>query len=71
MNVSARSIIDSLRIEAKALVDAVTSDDSGTMVAGQWTGGHGGLLSRATIAKADALRRTLARLDQIDGPAHG
>lgn len=37
---------------AEALIDAVTFDDSGSH--GQ--GGNGGLLSRETIRKADALR---------------
>ena len=66
-----RSALDQIRREARALVDAVTDDDSGAMVAGQWTGGHGGLLSRATISKADALRRSLAALDQAEAAAHG
>lgn len=44
--------IDALIRAAEALVEAVTFDDSGTH--GQ--GGNGGLLSRETIRKADALR---------------
>ncbi len=44
-----------LIIKAKALVDAVSRDDSGIMVGGQWVAGNGGLLSRETIASADAL----------------
>lgn len=57
--------IDELRRQARALVNAVTDDESGSMVAGQWMGGHGGLLSRTTLAKADALRRTLDALDLV------
>jgi len=47
---------------AQGLVDAVQADDVGSMVAGQWVGGNGGLLSRATIAAADRLRSALAGL---------
>ena len=53
--------VDSLRAKAKNLVDAVSSDDTGKLVGGQWMAGNGGLLSRATIAAADALRLELAR----------
>lgn len=45
---------------AKALVDAVSFDDSGAMVAGQWKGGNGGLLSRETLKAADTLRKVIA-----------
>lgn len=44
---------------ARELVDAISFDDSGMMVAGKWMGGNGGLLSRETIQKADAVRRAL------------
>ena len=44
---------------ARELVDAVAFDDCGAVVAGQLVGGHGGLLSRETIKKADALRLAL------------
>ena len=53
--------VDSLRAKAKNLVDAVSSDDTGKLVGGQWMAGNGGLLSRATIAAADALRLELAK----------
>ena len=46
-------------IKAKILVDAVSRDDNGIMVAGQWRASNGGMLSRETIAAADALRREL------------
>ncbi len=52
---------EELRKKAKALVDAVTQDDSGTLVAGTWVGGNGGLLSRDTIKAADELRKELLR----------
>lgn len=54
---------EKLRRQAKALVEAITDDDCGSLVGGQFMGGHGGLLSRTTIAKADAVRSTL---DQIE-----
>lgn len=53
--------LNALRAKAKALVDAVGFDDNGAMVAGRWIGGNGGLLSRETIAAADALRGELDR----------
>ena len=45
--------------KARALLDAVTFDDSGVLVAGSYRGGNGGLLSRETIKAADALRLVL------------
>lgn len=58
--------IDALIRAAEDLVEAVTFDDSGTH--GQ--GGNGGLLSRETIRKADALRLAIcaARRAQRDAP---
>jgi len=56
--------LERLRRQARALVDAVTEDECGSMVAGQWRGGHGGLLSRATLAAAERLRRTLDDLEK-------
>lgn len=49
---------------AQELVDSITFDDCGSMVAGKWMGGNGGLISRDTIAKADAVRRAIAARDQ-------
>jgi hypothetical protein len=51
--------IDTLLAKAKALVDAVSFDDSGSMVGGQYQGGNGGLLSRETMKVADTLRLEL------------
>lgn len=48
---------------AKALLDAITFDDCGSMVAGKFVGGNGGLISRETIRKADELRRALANAE--------
>jgi len=48
---------------AKALVDAVSFDNSGAMIAGQWQGGNGGLISRETIKVADELRREIEALE--------
>jgi hypothetical protein len=48
--------------QAQKVVDAVTFDDSGSMVAGVWKGGNGGLLSRETLQEVDLLRRMLIGL---------
>lgn len=40
----------------EAVIEAVTRDDVGAMVAGRWVGGNGGMLSRETIRAVDALR---------------
>ncbi|WP_217577362.1 hypothetical protein [Mesorhizobium sp. GbtcB19] len=45
---------------AKALAESVSFDDSGRMIGGKWHGGNGGLISRDTITKADAVRRAIA-----------
>ncbi|WP_062206731.1 hypothetical protein [Aureimonas sp. AU12] len=42
---------------AKAAVDAITFDDSGT----HGRGGNGGLISRETIRKTDELRLAISR----------
>ena len=52
--------VDSLVAKAHALVDAVTFDENGAMVAGQWVGGNGGMISRQTIIAAHALRLELS-----------
>lgn len=57
----AHTLITGLAEKAAALVEAVGSDDTGKLIGGQWVAGNGGLLSRATIAAADALRLELAR----------
>lgn len=48
---------------AKDLADAVSFDDNGRMLAGKWQGGNGGLISRDTITKADAVRRAVAAFE--------
>jgi hypothetical protein len=53
-------ILDDIVKLSRALVDAVTMDDSGMMVGTIWQGGNGGLLSNDTIKAADRLRRALA-----------
>lgn len=50
---------EKLAEKARALLDSVSHDDSGSMVAGQWVGGNGGLLSRATLEAAQVLRLEL------------
>lgn len=55
--------------EARALVAAVTHDDSGQLIGTIWTGGNGGLLSRETLRVADALRLALDAHDRADKSA--
>ena len=45
--------------DSQALVDAISFDMNGAMIAGRWQGGNGGLISRETLIKADALRRAI------------
>jgi hypothetical protein len=49
---------------ARELVDQLSFDENGAMVGGKWMGGNGGLISRETTAKADALRRALSVLEE-------
>lgn len=53
-------ITPDLRRKIQAVIDAVQKDDSGSLVAGIWMGGGGGLLSRETIRATDALRLKLS-----------
>lgn len=53
---------EALLAEAADLVEKITFDESGRMVAGHWVGGNGGLLQRETLKANDVLRR---RLDEI------
>lgn len=55
-----------LRKKAKALVDSVRNDDGGQLIAGQWVGGNGGLLSRETIKAADALDVELLKVGKAE-----
>lgn len=59
--------IQNLCTAAKELVDAISFDDNGMMVAGKWMGGNGGLLSRQTIEEADAVRRALNAMPEGEG----
>lgn len=45
--------------KAGEIVEAIAFDDCGAVVGGHLVGGNGGLLSRQTIMKADALRLAL------------
>jgi hypothetical protein len=47
--------------KAKKLVDSVSFDNSGSLVAGHWVSGNGGLCSRETLRAADELRLELAK----------
>ncbi|WP_196258597.1 Lar family restriction alleviation protein [Pelagibacterium limicola] len=51
--------IEAFVAETRDLVEKVTFDESGRLVAGQWVGGNGGLLGRETLTAADTLRRRL------------
>jgi hypothetical protein len=51
--------IANLMAAAEALADSVLYDDVGEMIGGKLIGGNGGLISRDTITKADAVRRAL------------
>ena len=62
------SPVEQLIKSAKELVAAVSFDDNGMMLGGKWQGGNGGLLSRETIVKADAVRRALSRCEQAAKP---
>lgn len=51
--------IEAFVAETRDLVEKVTFDESGRIVAGHWVGGNGGLLQRETLAATDVLRRRL------------
>lgn len=53
----------SLLKAGKALADAVSFDDCGALIGGRFMGGNGGLISRQTIEKADALRRIISDIE--------
>ena len=59
----AADTIEHLAKKAKALVDAVTVDDSGQLIGTVWVGGNGGLISKETIVAADELRKELADIE--------
>lgn len=56
-------ILDRLKQAAQDVIDAIALDDTGRLIGGKWIGGNGGLLSRETIAKSDALRRALSAME--------
>lgn len=58
--------LERLRDATKELVDSVDFDVNGALIGGKWMGGHGGLVSKDTIAKADAVRRALAALPKAE-----
>lgn len=58
------SDIERLKLAAKELVEAINFDDNGALIGGKWMGGNGGLLSRETLEKADAVRRAINAFDQ-------
>lgn len=51
--------------QARALVAAVTTDDSGMMIGNVWMGSNGGLLSSETLMVADQLRIALDAHDHF------
>lgn len=54
--------IQNLIIAANELLDSINFDDHGALLGGKWMGGHGGLISKKTFQKSDALRRALYRI---------
>lgn len=67
--------VERLTKAARELVDAISFDGPkdgrdawlapvGRLIDGVWMGGNGGLVSRATHEKADAVRRTLDCLER-------
>lgn len=56
--------VERLAKAAKELVDAISFDEHGRMVGQTFMGGNGGLISRDTLAKSDAVRRALAALKE-------
>lgn len=57
-----------LAAATRALVDSICFDVNGALIAGQYRGGNGGLVSRETIACADEARRALAAMEQQPFP---
>lgn len=57
--------LDDLLAQTKVLIDAITHDDIGAMVGGQYQGGNGGLISRQTIIETDKLRRLLGDFQAV------
>jgi hypothetical protein len=55
--------VDNIIYRARDLLDRVTFDDRGIIVAGKSVGGNGGLLSNETIMSAERLRRALSDFD--------
>ena len=51
----------------EALLASLSHDDQGTMIGGKYQGGNGGLISPATVALADEVRRALAALASLNG----
>lgn len=52
--------MNTLHAKALALLNAVDFDNNGRVVAGNYRGGNGGLISRETIVAADELRKLIA-----------
>jgi hypothetical protein len=55
---------DRLIAAASELVDAISFDMNGKLIAGLWRGGNGGLISQETLAKADETRRAIAAIKE-------
>lgn len=63
--------VKALAHAAKELVDSISFDDNGALIGGKWMGGNGGLLSRETLQKADAVRRALEAIRPMEENRHG
>ena len=61
-----RDDVKRLENAAKQLVDSISHDEQGTMIGGKYQGGNGGLISPATIRKADEVRRAIAALKEVE-----
>lgn len=51
--------IERIISDAEALIASISFDENGEIIGNRMVGGNGGLLSRTTHARADALRRSI------------
>lgn len=63
-----RETLDDLMKRADALIASVRFDNSGSIIAGHYRGGNGGLLSHDTEKAADDLANFVAKIRQFYPP---
>jgi len=63
-----RETLDDLLKRADALIASVRFDNSGSIIAGYYRGGNGGLLSHDTEKAADGLANLVAKIRQFYPP---